>query len=188
MGLFDRFRNDAAPSAADEQAIARYRYLLRTAPPEAIEQAHAEAFAQLTPEQRRRLLDELAGDMPAAERNAALRAGEAPGALAQVATRAELRQPGAMEQAWSRMGAAPASGMGFGGVFGSTLLGSLAGSVLGTMIAHQFFDHHPEASQLFGSAGSGGSPADDPWQNAGDADAADLGGDAGGFDGGSFDV
>jgi hypothetical protein len=31
----------AAPSA-DDQAIARYRYLLRTAPPEAIEQAHAE--------------------------------------------------------------------------------------------------------------------------------------------------
>ncbi len=34
----------------DEQAIERYRYLLRTAPPEAIEEAHAEAFAQLTVE------------------------------------------------------------------------------------------------------------------------------------------
>lgn len=180
MGLFDRFRNDAAPSAADEQAIARYRYLLKTAPPEAIEQAHAEAFAQLTPEQRRRLLDELASDMPVPERSAALVTGEAPGALARVATRAELRQPGSMERAWSRTGAAAAPGMGFGGMFGSSLLGSLAGSVLGTVIAHQFFDHHPEASQLFGS---GGSLADDPWTGA-----ADTGGDPGDFDGGSFDV
>ena len=28
----------------DEQAVERYRYLLRTAPPETIEEAHAEAF------------------------------------------------------------------------------------------------------------------------------------------------
>lgn len=180
MGLFDRFRNDAT-SAGDAQAIARYRYLLRTAPPEAIEQAHAEAFAQLSPEQRRRLLGELAGEMPDAERTAALRSGEAPGALARVATRAELRQPGSMERAWNRMGA-PAQSMGFGGMFGSSLLGSLAGSVLGTAIAHQFFDHQPEAGQLLGA---GGNVADDPWQSLGGTDAADAGGD---FDGGGFDV
>ena len=50
MGFFDRFKTSSdqpAGSTADEQAIARYRYLLRTAPPEAIEQAHAEAFARL---------------------------------------------------------------------------------------------------------------------------------------------
>ena len=40
----------------DDQAIARYRYLLRTAPPEQIEQAHAEAFAQLTVDQRQQVL------------------------------------------------------------------------------------------------------------------------------------
>ena len=32
----------------DQQAVERYRYLLQTAPPEAIEQAHAEAFSRLT--------------------------------------------------------------------------------------------------------------------------------------------
>ena len=37
----------------DELAIERYRYLLRTAPPESIEAVHAEAFAKLSPEQRR---------------------------------------------------------------------------------------------------------------------------------------
>ena len=45
MGLFDRIFGAAPrqPAATvlsdDEQAIARYRYMLRTAPPEAIEQA-----------------------------------------------------------------------------------------------------------------------------------------------------
>jgi hypothetical protein len=42
-----------ARQPSDEQALARYQYMLRTAPPDAIEQAHEEAFAQLTPEQRR---------------------------------------------------------------------------------------------------------------------------------------
>ncbi len=110
MGLFDRFRGageqrPASPEgmSADDQAIARYRYMLRTAPPETIEQAHAEAFAQLTPEQRRRVLDELARAIPEGERDAALRAGAAPDALARTATRAEIRQPGAIERTFGAM-------------------------------------------------------------------------------------
>ena len=199
MGLFDRFKtssNQTAGGTADEQAIARYRYLLRTAPPEAIEEAHAEAFARLTPDQRQRLLSELAADMPDAERNAAHRAGEAPGALARVATRAELRQPGAMERAWNRMGTMPGAGVGLGGMFAGSLLASMAGTVLGTMIAQQFFTHHPEASQLFGSTadagtGASGDLADDPWQRL-DTQDGDVGADASGvdsgFDSGSLDV
>ncbi len=60
MGFFDGlFGNDdqqqartaplAAPRSEDEIAIERYRYLLRTAPPDKIEEVHAEAFAKLTP-------------------------------------------------------------------------------------------------------------------------------------------
>src|SRR5688572_11620340 len=59
----------AAPSE-DAQAIERYRYMVQTAPPETLEQAHAEAFAKLTPVQRRRLVQELAQTAPAAERAA----------------------------------------------------------------------------------------------------------------------
>src|SRR5436309_15907034 len=70
----------------DEQALARYRYMLKTAPPETIEQAHAEAFARLTPEQRRLLLEELRDAAPPAERAAADRAGDDPQALARLAT------------------------------------------------------------------------------------------------------
>jgi hypothetical protein len=187
MGFFDRFRNAAPDDTADEQAIARYRYLLKTAPPEAIEEAHAEAFAQLSPAQRQRLLQELASDMPDAERNAARRAGDEPGALARVATRAELRQPGAMERAWNRLGSTPAAGPGFGGLFAGSLLAGMAGSVLGTAIAHQFFAHDPQASQLFGSTADAGPAATgdlagDPWQNL---DMGDGGAD---LDGGSFDI
>jgi hypothetical protein len=197
VGFFDRFKTGQArpgADATDEQAIARYRYLLRTAPPEAIEQAHAEAFARLTPEQRQRLLQELASDMPEPERNAAYRTGEAPGALARVATRAELREPGAMERAWNRMGATP--GAGFGGMFAGSLLASMAGSVLGTVMAQQFFTHHPDASHLFGGTADAGHPAsgdlaNDPWQNL-DLQDGDPSGDVsdfdGGMDGGSFDV
>ena len=68
MGFLDRLfgapdERTAPPSqpvpqarklSEDELAIERYRYLLRTAPPESIEAVHAEAFAKLTPEQRQK--------------------------------------------------------------------------------------------------------------------------------------
>jgi hypothetical protein len=158
MGIWDRFgrtaassRETATPPDADEQAIARYRYLLKTAPPETIEQAHAEAFAALTPEQRRKVLQRLSEEMPEAERKAVAAAGDSPGALAQAATRAEIRQPGAIERAFGGIGAGPtgAAAPGFGSMLAGSMLGSLAGTVLGGMVAQHFFGTHPEASHLF---------------------------------------
>src|SRR5690349_19695971 len=124
MGFFDRLFGrgpDPAPEQptrrldqpggqlTDEQAIARYRYLLQTAPPEAIEQAHAEAFAQLTPEQRRMVLQQLSAVVPEQERRAAT---DDPQTLARMATRAELRQPGTLERTFGGMGG---GGIGMGG-------------------------------------------------------------------------
>jgi hypothetical protein len=165
MGIWDRFghgRDEPAAASpelsADEQAIARYRYMLRTAPPEAIEQAHAEAFAALTPEQRRMVLEQLKRDMPEAERLAATRGGDSPGSLAQLATRAEIRQPGAMERIFGGVpagpawGAGPGLGGGLGGVMAGTFLSSMVGTVLGSMVAQHFFNNHPGANQLFGGA------------------------------------
>lgn len=57
----------STPPSEDELAVERYRYLLRTAPPERIEDVHAEAFARLTPEQRRMVFDELSRTAPADE-------------------------------------------------------------------------------------------------------------------------
>jgi hypothetical protein len=205
VGIFDRFREGAGvqrpipPSVAseDEQAIARYRYMLKTAPPETIEQAHAEAFGRLTPDQRRRVLQELSNEAPDSERAAVMRAGDNPQQLARVATRAEIRQPGVMERVLGTMPSSPAAGgIGIGGLMAGSLLSSMAGTVLGSMIAQHFFSHDANASNLFGD----GVGADQPLHDAFNAPTYDesagiddpLGDDGfngdGGFDSGTFDV
>src|ERR671916_3420431 len=85
-----RRRNIPPDQLTDEQAVERYRYMLRTAPPETVEQAHAEAFARLTPEQRHRVLTEVGNTVPESERATS----DDPQSLARMATRAEMRQPG----------------------------------------------------------------------------------------------
>ena len=92
---------NARPGDADELAIQRYRYLLRTAPPESLEAAHAEAFAQLTPDQRRQVLEGLSRQVDPAELRGA---NDSPESLARLATRAELRQPGTMERTFADQG------------------------------------------------------------------------------------
>jgi hypothetical protein len=182
MGIWDRFgrsaevpQESAPPPDADDQAIARYRYLLKTAPPETIEKAHAEAFAALTPEQRRKVLQRLSEAMPEAERRAFATAADSPGALAQAATRAEIRQPGAIERAVGGIGAAPsAAAPAFGSMLGGSLLGSLAGTVLGGMVAQHFFGMHPEGSPLFDSGHDADSHADSALAGSGNAFDADT--------------
>ena len=78
------------------------------------------------------LLEQLRAEMPEAERAYAT---ENPQALARLATRAEVREPGTMERLFSRV---PAAGPGFGGMMAGSLLGSMAGTVLGTMLAQIF--------------------------------------------------
>src|SRR5438105_1114098 len=137
-----------AAQSVDEQAVARYRYMLKTAPPETIEQAHAEAFAQLTPEQRRLVLQKIAESVPPSERALAEQSGANPQALARMATRAEIRQPGAMERMFGQAGS-----VGLGGVMAGSLLSSIAGTVIGSMIAREFF-----RSESHGTAGLDGAP------------------------------
>ena len=187
------------PQSEDERAIARYRYMLRTAPPETIEQAHAEAFAQLTPEQRQMVLNDLQQEMPASERAQNMQTD--PQSLARTATRAEMRQPGTVERALGRNGGQQGGGMGMGSLIGGSLLGSVAGVVIGSAIANTFFNDagysdetgegseagsDDTASQDGGDTGDAGADGGD----AGDAGAdsgGDFGGDAGGdFGGGDF--
>lgn len=180
MNLFGRRDPDpASPETTDEQALARYRYMLATAPPEDIERAHEEAFARLTPEQRRQALQALAQHVPEGE----LR-GDDPASLARAATRAEIRQPGTIERAWGSGGA------GFG--LGSWFLTTLAASFIGTAIAQSFFDNDPGAGGDGATAGDGGQDSDGgDTADAGaidQGDGGDFGGDAGGgdFGGGDF--
>jgi hypothetical protein len=143
-------RGAAARSATeDASALERYRYMVRTAPPEALERAHEEAFAKLTPEQRRLLLHELSRSAPPAERAATEAAGaDAPSELARTATRAEYREPGAVERALRGAGGGLSSGV------GSNLLGSFAAGFAGSLIAQSFF------STLAGVGGADDNLAD----------------------------
>ena len=183
-----RSRSERSP---DEQAVDRYRYLLRTAPPETIEEAHAEAFSKLTPEQRRMVLGELRNSAPAAERDSAAFNDDSPRALARTATRAEMRDPGALERTWSRM-PAPAGLMG-GGLM-STFMGVFAGVMIGNMVADAFlgdagYDASAAEGDMSGSdAGADGSFAEDPSGGGGFEDAGGFGGfgDFGGDFGGDF--
>jgi len=177
MSLFGRNttgrQGEAPEPSADEQAIARYRYLLKTAPPETLEQAHAEAFARLTPEQRRQVLQKMAENAPAAERARAEQSGADPQALARMATRAEIRNPGAMERMFGQAG-----GMSMGGLVAGTLLSSIAGTVIGSMIAREFFANPAHGADALESASDS---ADDRLADA-DPGTDDLDSfDAGGF-------
>ena len=155
----------------NHQAIERYRYMLRTAPPDDIERAHEEAFRQLAPEQRAIVLRELSTQVPAAE----AATSDDPRSLARMATRAEMRQPGTMERTFGGM-----QGPGLGGMFLSTL----AGAFVGTAIAGAFFDNDPgtdagatDAASTDGDGGDGGDGFD-----GGDVGGGDFGGDFGGGD------
>ena len=165
----------------DQRAIDRYRYMVSTAPPEDVEKAHEEAFARLSPEQRRQVLEQLAQHVPPSEIR-----GDDPKSLARTATRAEMRDPGVLERTWS--------GPGLGSMFFATL----AGSFIGSAIAQQFF-FNDAAGADSGDTGSDGGDGGDGGDSAG-ADstgesgydggdtAGDFGGDFGGgdFGGGDF--
>jgi hypothetical protein len=156
----------------DEQAIERYRYLLRTAPPDQIEQAHREAFATLSPEQRSAVLAELSKELPPGERPTS----DDPQQLARAATRAELRNPGTLERSFGRSG-----GMGMGGMLAGGLLAGVAGAFIGSAIADSMFDTGLGDGGLF-DTGGGEAEASGGFDGGSDFGGGDFGGgDFGGF-------
>jgi hypothetical protein len=163
---------DTRPSG-DEQAIERYRYMLRTAPPETIEQAHAEAFAKLSEPQRRAVLEGLRKATPPREQGAAASSAD-PQSLARMATRAEIRQPGVME----RLFGGTQGGAGFGSMLAGSLLGSIAGTVLGSMVAQHFLAGSAAAGESSSTLGyDDQTEIEDVESEDFDEDADDFGGD-----------
>src|SRR6478735_7020112 len=180
-------------STEDERAIARYKYLLRTADPEDIEKVHAEAFGKLTPEQRQMVLQRLTDDLPESERPRS----DQPADLARSATRAEMSRPGYLQGAFGG-GRGGMGGMGMGGMIAGSMLGTIAGVVVGSALADMMlggYDSSPEAHEAgdangdSGDSGDGGDGGGDGTVDAaGDTGGSDFG-DAGGgsdFGGGDF--
>jgi hypothetical protein len=182
----------------DEIAVERYRYLLKTAPPETIEQVHAEAFAKLSPEQRRLVFDQLTAESSPGEAPR----GDDAGSLAQAATRSELRRPGTLErtlgggatgqQQVGPNGQPVRQGPGMGSIIGGSILGTVAGYVIGSTLMSAFL---PDAGATAdggagddtgadqGTEGDGGA---DGGADAGTETASDGGGDFGSDGGGDF--
>src|SRR3954469_18841636 len=199
----------------DERAIERYRYLLRTAPPDQVEAAHAEAFGKLTPDQRRQVLEQLSAAVPASERPRS----DDPRTMARAATRAEFRHPGFLERTFGGPGYGGGGyggrygpgygqggygrggfgggfgggGMGMGSMIGGSLLGTVAGVVVGSAVADALFDTGLGDGGLFGGGDEeayaegyqDGEQADDGGGNDGGGDYGDGGG--GDYDASGYD-
>jgi hypothetical protein len=180
-------RDDRTPT--DEQAIERYRYIVRTAPPQAIEQAHEQAFRQLAPELRRALLRELSKAVPAHERIDR----DDPTSLARMATRAELQYPGVVERILSKSSPLMGGGYGYGGsLFGGVYMSSLAGAFVASIIAQGLYESFADIPASKGGAESATAQGEYGAQDAGleasgyvQSGEADLGSDFGGDLGGT---
>ena len=168
----------ASGSDEDRQAVERYRYLLRTAPPETVEQVHAEAFGKLTPAQRQQVLQDLSSGLAPSERPA----NDDPATLARAATRAEYSQPGFMERTFG--GRSFSGGPGFGSMLGASMLGTIGGYVVGSALVGAMFDPGYDAGYADGAATEAGTGD----MGATDAGAVDpgAGGDVGADFGGDF--
>ena len=183
----DQVKSASAARSQDEVAIERYRYLLQTAPPDALEKVHEEAFEKLTPEQRRMVFDQLVEDAPQGDAPKA----DDPRSLAVSATRSEMRQPGTLERSFSNVSPA---GPTFGSMFASSLLGNIAGYFIVSSMMSAFMPADPGAADASGEAGNTDG-ADSSGDTAGDfadpgadgsIDAAGGSDFGGGFGDGSF--
>ncbi len=131
MGLLDRLlRGRRTPDPGDarpltgEEALARWRYVLRTAPPEALFAAHAEGLAALGDAPRAEVLQRLRAALSVLEPGEVVPADAA--VLARAATRAERRHPGFLERG---LATDPR---------GWEVLGGLAAAMVGTAAAAPF--------------------------------------------------
>jgi len=189
MGFLDRLFGSEEPQARtaqpvapaartdDDRAIERYRYLIRTAPPETIEQVHAEAFARLTDGQRALIYEELSRGAGTGERPLS----SEPATLARAAMDVELRRPGSLERSLSGSSAGITPGApGFGSMLASSLLGTVAGYVIGSALVSAFLPWDAGYEEAASDAGDTGDAT------AASGAGADLGSTD--FGGAEFDL
>ena len=121
--------------ASSGDAVARYQYLLRTASPDQIEQAHEQAFTQMTAAERQQVLQALST-------TAEVPFDASATSLARSATRLEVAQPGTLQNVLGHAQGA------IGSSTGRNLLTSVAGGFIGSGLF----------SMVTGGDGVGGRP------------------------------
>lgn len=119
----------------DRAAIARYDYLLDTADPHQIEQAHREAFERLSPSQREQIDQRMRAELPAREHPHSSESDD----LARTAARTEAAHPGLLRGLLARAGGGTSRsgpGLAGGGALGGAAVGAgLAAGGLLTIVA-----------------------------------------------------
>lgn len=201
MSVFSRFRRRRTPYAAmsDEERIARYVYLLNTLPASVIESAHASAFADLPPERRREMFEQLRPFLADSERDVAR---EDPTVIARLVRRAEEHRAGRAQNAKTDAStrAVPGTARTAVGVDdgdpreGVDVQAMLMNVGVLTLVANQFLVASSVTAYYTVGAGSlalGDGPAwigetYDPGAGGLDGGAGGFDGGAGGFDGGGF--
>lgn len=180
MALWDRFRRRRAePYAAvtDEERISRYLYLLGTLPPSVVENAHKTAFAELSPEKRREMFEQLRPFMSEEEQ----RAAPEPSLLARVMGRAQANgstSTTVLEREERDAGTRPdREDQPLGFLFRDPVLIGL--------VAYQFLASQSLVSYFTVGAGSIGIADQPGW--VGEMGGLTPGGESLGFDGGGFD-
>ncbi len=151
------------PVDDDELALAKYDYLLRTAPPERLEQVHHDAFARLTPAQRQEVRNRLNSHLPPNEH---LRDDSASG-LARAATRSEVQRPGILRRVLGGRGGAFAGGAAVGA--GAMAVGGIGVAVAGAAVTSA------AAGPILAEAVGSGVDFAGIASGIGDAGLADLG-------------
>lgn len=162
-------RAQRGPVDEDAVAIAKYDYLLRTAPPERLEQVHHDAFARLTPAQRQEIRNRLNSELPPHEH---LRDDSA-GGLARAATRGEVARPGLLRRVLGGRGGALAGGAAVGA--GAMAIGGLGVAVAGAAVMSA------AAGPVLAEAVGAGVDFEGLASGIGDAGLADLGEGASGL-------
>jgi hypothetical protein len=118
------------PVDQDAVALAKYDYLLRTASPDQLEQAHHDAFARLTPQQRQQVLTRMNTELPPHERGT----DDSAGGMARTITRGEVARPGLVRRVLG--GGGPTGGRGrMGAAAGGAAVGAGAVALGGIAVA-----------------------------------------------------
>ncbi|MFC0681935.1 hypothetical protein ACFFGH_29220 [Lysobacter korlensis] len=137
MGFFSNLLGIRRPAdpveerAVDELAVQRYEHLLRTAPPETVEQVHTEAFERLTQQQRDLLFQKLLDGARTPEERPA---DASSASLAKSATDAEVVEPGALSRLIGGR-----RGKDGDDLLGGSLLNSIAAYAVASSVFEAFF-------------------------------------------------
>src|SRR5918998_97594 len=167
----ERFRQ-GPQAVSEEEAAFRYEQVAPNLPPEVYHQSAQEVFAQLSPEQRRKLAQPLtnsprqrARSSPDVNQDGIDDRLQDPDYLAQTATQVEQEQPGLLGRLLGGRRSAPGSGAsvggipsgaGTGGMLGSPMAKGVLGGIAAAGLMNMLTGPQYYSGGLFGAPGMGG--------------------------------